>query len=487
MYDVDNTKELKHLSLCTGYGGIDIGLSRALGAVRNVAYVEIEAFVIENLVSKIEGGWLDPAPVYTNLKTFPFSAFRGRVDILSGGFPCQPFSGAGRRGGDEDPRHLWPYIVRGIRDMGRPPIVFFENVEGIISSKLKSDEWADPEGTPVLLHVLRELERLGYDATAGVFSAREIGAPHRRKRVFILGVRSDLGESGRALVSGMLERGRGEDVGNPPRGESACRERRSHTRSARETKKKHRPILLSREPSIRTTYPAPRGEDVEHTASEGLEGCRSEQGDERLFAKPPESSTAYPAPRGAEQYAWEPPRVTVGDSKCLYVQNSINIKSCFDPPNRSRETSLYRYAVLNGYSPRGTAYPAPRGADQHAWEPPRVTVGNTDGGEQRPLEREPRILQETRENRETSGSKRTSDHLFTAAEETQGQAKPALGRGVDGASRWMDYAKLCRSVDNRTDELRMLGNGVVPGTAERAFIELWSALNVGCAESSEHV
>lgn len=183
---MDHSKELTHLSLCTGYGGIDLGLKRVVNNVRTVAYVEIEAFQCANLVSKMEKGWLDAAPIWTNLKTFPWRSFCGKVDILSGGFPCQPFSRAGRRAGDEDPRHLWPYIKQGI-EIVRPSIVFMENVEGIISSKLQSDQWSDPKGTSVLLHVLRELERLGYQATAGIFSAAEVGLSHHRKRVFILG------------------------------------------------------------------------------------------------------------------------------------------------------------------------------------------------------------------------------------------------------------------------------------------------------------
>ena len=106
--------------------------------MRTVAYVEIEAYAVENLVNKIEANLLDVAPIWTNLKTFEWERFSNRVDILSGGFPCQPFSAAGRRQGDEDPRHLWPYIVDGIKRLQRPPVVFFENVEGIISSKLRA-------------------------------------------------------------------------------------------------------------------------------------------------------------------------------------------------------------------------------------------------------------------------------------------------------------------------------------------------------------
>ena len=185
-HNVDITETITHLSLCSGYDGIGLGLRRVWPNVRDVAHVEIEAFAAANLVAKMEAGELDSAPVWTNLKTFPAWRFRGCVDILSAGFPCQPFSCAGARAADGDPRHLWPYVRQAV-GLIRPRMVIFENVQGIISTKLKGRDWNDPEGTPVLLHVLRELERTGYKCTWGVFSASEVGAPHQRKRVFILG------------------------------------------------------------------------------------------------------------------------------------------------------------------------------------------------------------------------------------------------------------------------------------------------------------
>jgi len=182
---VDTAKAITHISLCAGYGGIDIGLKRCLPTLRTILVSEIEAYAVANLVAKMEAGQLGPAPIWTDLKTLPLDCIPKGVSILSGGFPCQPFSASGKHEGDEDPRHLFPYIKNAIRII-QPGLVFLENVEGIISAKLKSDQWADPAGTPVLLHVIRELERVGYHATAGVFSAAECGAPHQRKRVFIL-------------------------------------------------------------------------------------------------------------------------------------------------------------------------------------------------------------------------------------------------------------------------------------------------------------
>ena len=177
-YD-NNNEEITHLSLCSGYEGIGMGLRRVLPNLREIAYVEREGFCCANLEDKIEKGLLDEAPIYTDVKTFPYEEFHGKVSILSGGFPCQPFSQAGLKKATEDPRHLFPYIAEGIRQC-RPRIVFLENVEGILSCKTA-------DGEPVLKYVLRRLEEMGYRATAGIFSASEVGAPHQRKRVFILG------------------------------------------------------------------------------------------------------------------------------------------------------------------------------------------------------------------------------------------------------------------------------------------------------------
>jgi len=171
--NVDNTGYIPTcISFCAGYGGIERGLELAGAGHRVLAYVEIEAFAIANLVAKMESGELDAAPIYTDLKTFPAGLFRGAVDLITGGYPCQPFSAAGQRKGSEDPRHLWPYLSE-IVGIIRPGRVFFENVEGHISLGLNE--------------VISDLEERGYDTTWGVFSAAEVGAYHQRKRVYIMG------------------------------------------------------------------------------------------------------------------------------------------------------------------------------------------------------------------------------------------------------------------------------------------------------------
>lgn len=220
---MDNTKAINTISFFTGYGGIERGLKLAGERVNHIASCEIEAYAEANLIHKMEAGALPPHPIYTDAKTFPGADFLGKVDLFTGGFPCQPFSAAGSRNADEDPRHLWPSCLRAIESF-RPNRVFLENVEGLISAKLGGDNWADPKGTPVLLHVLRELERRGYRATWGIFSAEEVGAPHRRKRVFILAQLAN---------SEAMQRNGGNDNERELSGKIKVSKSRDHCRSGR--------------------------------------------------------------------------------------------------------------------------------------------------------------------------------------------------------------------------------------------------------------
>lgn len=160
------------ISFCTGYGGLELGLERAGVDVRPVCYLEIEAYVQALLVKEIEEGRMAPAPIWTDLKTFDASSFRGKVDGVTCGYPCQPFSAAGKRLGEKDPRHLWLKIREHINTIGAR-WVFAENVYGHLSLGLPT--------------VFSDLEEDGYRVEAGIFSAEEVGAPHQRKRVFILG------------------------------------------------------------------------------------------------------------------------------------------------------------------------------------------------------------------------------------------------------------------------------------------------------------
>ena len=222
--------------------------------------------------------------------------------------------------GGGDIRHLWPHISRGISVL-RPRVCFFENVEGHITCGLH--------------HVLCDLGRLGYRTTWGIFSASECGAPHQRKRVFILAYRKEQGLEG----YGGLEQS----------------------------------------------------------------GIRND---------------TWPSRPSKPQYGWEPPRV-VGNTDCRRLEG----------------------ASARGREPAGNV----------VWT---SELGNTESGMSG-----------------QSGAGNWWEGAGGAGEagEAEWQTQPSLGGDLDGSASGMDYAQLCVTCDNRTDELRLLGNGVVPATAALAF------------------
>lgn len=163
---------LNGLALCAGVGGIELGLKLAIGEdYRTICYVEREAYAAAALVARMEDAALDSAPIWDDLTTFDGGHWRGIVDIITAGFPCQPFSYAGKREGVNDDRWLWPDIERIIQQV-RPGYIFLENVPGLFTSGFG--------------HVLGSLASLGFNAEWDVFSACRVGAPHTRDRVFIL-------------------------------------------------------------------------------------------------------------------------------------------------------------------------------------------------------------------------------------------------------------------------------------------------------------
>lgn len=159
------------MGLCAGIGGLELGLASVISGYRTVAFVEGEAYAAACLVARMEQGRLDSAPIWSDLRTFDGQPWRGAVDIVTAGYPCQPFSVAGNRKGADDPRHLWPHVARVIREC-EPAFAFLENVPGHVSLGLES--------------VATDLRAMGYSVQAGIFSAAQCGAPHLRKRLFIL-------------------------------------------------------------------------------------------------------------------------------------------------------------------------------------------------------------------------------------------------------------------------------------------------------------
>lgn len=154
---------MKVLDLFSGIGGFSLGLERA--GMQTVAFCEIDPFCRQVLKKH----WPD-VPIYKDVRTIR-DEFKGSIDLICGGYPCQPFSTAGKREGEEDDRHLWPEMFACIQHY-RPRWVIGENVAGHISMGLDS--------------VLSDLESEGYTTRAFVIPACALDAQHRRNRVWIL-------------------------------------------------------------------------------------------------------------------------------------------------------------------------------------------------------------------------------------------------------------------------------------------------------------
>lgn len=159
---------MNHGSLFSGIGGFDLA-AQWMGW-DNVFHVEWNPWC-----RKVLEHHFPEAESFTDVRQFDGSAWRGRVDIISGGFPCQPYSSAGKRLGKDDERHLWPEMLRIIREAA-PAYVVGENVRGLTN-------W---NGGVVFEEVCADLEAAGYDVWTGILPACGVGAPHRRDRVWFV-------------------------------------------------------------------------------------------------------------------------------------------------------------------------------------------------------------------------------------------------------------------------------------------------------------
>ncbi|MCJ7767164.1 DNA cytosine methyltransferase [Candidatus Bathyarchaeota archaeon] len=484
--------------MCAGYGGIGLGLKNIFGErMRTLAYCELEGFAQANLISKMEKGLMDVAPLWNDLKTFPYESFHGLVDILIAGYPCQPFSAAGKRAGKEDPRHLWPWIADGIRLL-RPRMCFFENVEGHISLGLRE--------------VVGELESMGYKVSWGIFSAREVRAPHQRKRVFIMAHLKCAGLEG--LYKWHTSSEQTELVGADSRSSGQCSTWPSRPgqpqygweppRVVGDTKE--RGCAKSRSNELQAGIDATpwnssgkTGEAMGNSTTEGLQGCgTSSEMDDQSRGAEGEGSESTPSialssdARGREVVANS---VIVGrgrgsDGDAGGLRGEIQVEgSCGsgrEAMGNAKHIGLPTEQILRGNETSSDEWRQEEskrtGQLERADRPINVpsiqgcssgveSVGNAESKQGTP-----------RDHRGESGSLSQQEQVESgggdcgALRENNGQVEPSLGGDIDGSSDRLDYAELQVSCDNRTDELRLLGNGVVPATAERAFRTLLEEL-----------
>jgi DNA (cytosine-5)-methyltransferase 1 len=166
------SRTMRELHLFAGAGGGILG-GMLLGHTP-VCAVELDAYCRKVLQARQADGWLPQFPIYEDVREFDGTAWRGRVDVVAGGFPCQPWSPAGKREGADDPRHLWPEMARIVEEV-RPAYVFAENV----SLAALEEPW-------------RDLRGLGYRVPPALcVAAADVGAPHLRKRWWLLAADAD--------------------------------------------------------------------------------------------------------------------------------------------------------------------------------------------------------------------------------------------------------------------------------------------------------
>ena len=188
---------MTHGSLFSGIGGFDLA-SEWMGW-ENVFHCEREPFAQEVLKYHFPNSKL-----YDDVTTFDATTYAGRIDILTGGFPCQPFSSAGKRLGTEDERHLWPEMLRIIREVA-PRYVVGENVRGLLN-------WS---GGLVFEEVCANLEVEGYEVTPYILPACGKNAPHRRDRIWFIARRiiTDSTSKSKRSLQASVRRKHAQEVG----------------------------------------------------------------------------------------------------------------------------------------------------------------------------------------------------------------------------------------------------------------------------------
>ncbi|MGG1618288.1 DNA cytosine methyltransferase [Paenibacillus sp. NRS-1781] len=304
---------MRKLSLFSGIGGIDLAAEWA--GMETVAFCEREPFP----QSVLRKHW-PTVPIYDDVCTLTTDRLREdgilgdnrTIDIISAGYPCQPFSHAGKRRGEEDDRHLWPEVARLLSEI-RPRWFLGENVAGHITLGLDV--------------VLSDLEGLGYTAQTFVIPSAAVNAPHRRDRVFIVGYAERSGCSGQS-------RGRTEQVasdGHRQLEEGVLANSKGGGRSARRAEQP------GQQRELCTIGSCTSCEDVADPGSPGQQECHATAVTDRagygswgtdagrsLGATKPGlgrmldgvsrklDEHRWPAALGQEQYYWEPPRVATG-------------------------------------------------------------------------------------------------------------------------------------------------------------------------------
>lgn len=367
---------MRMLDLFSGIGGISLAAEWA--GIETVAFCEIEPFP-----QKVLRKHWPNVPIYDDVRTLTKERLEAdgirAIDIVSAGYPCQPFSYAGKRRGTEDDRHLWPEVKRLLQEI-RPRWFVGENVAGHITLGLDD--------------VLSDLESLGYTAQAFVIPACSVNAPHRRDRVFIVGYAEHYGPSSATLRRSVDSSGdhitKGQDETCQSSGasgreinatmaytaEQRLSERRStglseggaETRTGLDTESKRCGSLAdSKGDSARRlpigerktdTRPSCCGEDVANTTSRRRSGQR-----ESIQSS---DSTTY-----RERKTGEPLDVRIG----TVGATQPGLGGMFDGLSSGLDGNKLNPLDILTNTLSEVQWPAPMGIPQYDWEPPRIATG----------------------------------------------------------------------------------------------------------------
>ena len=258
---------INHLDLCSGIGGFALGFQWAKLS-KPIAFCDTEKFC-----QKVLNKNFPNVPIYNDVKELaydPRKFIQKPIGVLSGGYPCQPFSTSGKRKGEEDPRHIFPYIHEIVKQV-RPSYCVFENVYGHISLGL--DE------------VLLRMEDINYHTRAFVISAASIGARHKRDRVFI--ICKNLGNSYYdGLSSTKIRRGNEEDATRSQKGKETSKQFEGASRSQNnetlgntssnrwdENKSNQTSKSVIRQSEERGMFKSEGTSDVSNTDNQGIWSC----------------------------------------------------------------------------------------------------------------------------------------------------------------------------------------------------------------------